>query len=157
MHAGFVRDIERFLAAGTVPAERLELRISVKASLVRSAAEFNSLAQRGVQLVVDEIGRGMDFPLDWLARAPMRALLLNRNWVKAALTDAAALKMCRASASLAKALGWTPIAVGVDGALQRETLLELGCEQGSGELYRESLRSELRLDIMEGGHAVAAA
>ena len=60
LHAGFVRDIERFLAAGTVPAERLELRISVRASLGRSAGEFNSLARRGVQLVVDEIGRGMD-------------------------------------------------------------------------------------------------
>ena len=157
LHAGFVRDIERFLAAGTVPAERLELRISVRASLGRSAGEFNSLAQRGVQLVVDEIGRGMDFPLDWLGRAPMRALLLNRNWVKAAMTDAGALKMCRASAALAKALGWTPIAVGVDGAVQRATLLELGCEQGSGELYGESLRRELRLDIMEGARSIAAA
>src|SRR5262249_34884428 len=71
LHEGFVRDIERFLAAGGVPAERLELRISVKAALARSPADFNSLAQQGVQLVVDEIGRGMDFPLDWLGRAPM--------------------------------------------------------------------------------------
>ncbi len=156
-HAGFVRDIERFLAAGTVPAERLELRVSVKAAVGRPAAELNSLAQRGVQLVVDEIGRGMDFPLDWLGRAPMRALLLNRNWVKAAMADAGALKMCRASAALAKALGWTPIAVGVDSAVQREMLLELGCEQGSGQLYGESPRGELRLDIMEGTRAIAAA
>jgi EAL domain-containing protein (putative c-di-GMP-specific phosphodiesterase class I)/GGDEF domain-containing protein len=157
LHAGFVRDIERFLAEGTVPAERLELRISVKASLARSPADFDSLAQRGVQLVVDEIGRGMDFPLDWLGRAPMRALLLNRSWVQAAMTDAGALKMCRASAALAKALGWTPIAVGVDGAVQRDTLLELGCEQGSGELYGQSLRAEFRADIMDDAPAVAAA
>jgi EAL domain-containing protein (putative c-di-GMP-specific phosphodiesterase class I)/GGDEF domain-containing protein len=157
LHAGFVRDIERFLAEGTVPAERLELRISVKASLALSPADFNSLARRGVQLVVDEIGRGMDFPLDWLGRAPMGALLLNRSWVKAAMTDAGALKMCRASAALAKALGWTPIAVGVDGAVQRDTLLELGCEQGSGELYGEALRAESRADAMDGTPIVAAA
>jgi EAL domain-containing protein (putative c-di-GMP-specific phosphodiesterase class I)/GGDEF domain-containing protein len=157
LHAGFVRDIERFLAEGTVPAEQLELRISVKASLARSPADFNSLAQRGVQLVVDEIGRGMDFPLDWLGRAPMGALLLNRSWVKAAMTDSGALKMCRASVALAKALGWTPIAVGVDGAVQRDTLLELGCEQGSGELYSEPLSAEFRADIIDGGSAVAAA
>ena len=157
LHAGFVRDIERFLAEGTVPAERLELRISVKASLARSPADFNSLAQRGVQLVVDEIGRGMDFPLDWLGRAPMGALLLNRNWVRAAMTDTGALKMCRASAALAKALGWTPIAVGVDGAGQRDTLLALGCEQGSGELYSEALRAEFPADIIDGARAIAAA
>jgi EAL domain-containing protein (putative c-di-GMP-specific phosphodiesterase class I)/GGDEF domain-containing protein len=157
LHEGFIRDIERFLAAGTVPPERLELRISLKAFPARSPEDFNSLAQRGVHLVVDEIGRGTDLPLDWLSRAPMRALLLNRAWVKAALSDASALKMCRASAALAKALGWTPIAVGVDGALQRDALLELGCEQGTGELYGEALRKEFRLDIMEGDHAVAAA
>ena len=157
LHAGFVRDIERFLAEGTVPAERLELRISVKASPARSPAEFNSLAQRGVQLVVDEIGRGMDFPLEWLGRAPMAALLLNRSWVEAAMTDAGALKMCRASAALAKALGWTSIAVGVDGVVQRDTLLELGCEQGSGELYGESVRAEFRADAMDHAPAVVAA
>jgi EAL domain-containing protein (putative c-di-GMP-specific phosphodiesterase class I)/GGDEF domain-containing protein len=157
LHEGFVRDIERFLGEGGVPADRLELRISVKAALARSPADFDSLAQRGVQLVVDEIGRGMDFPLDWLGRAPMRGLLLNRSWVTAALTVVAALKMCRASSALAKALGWTPIAVGVDGAVQRDALLDLGCEQGSGELFGASLRREFRQDIMEGGRVVVAA
>ena len=154
---GFVRDIERFLAEGAVPAHRLELRISVKAALARSPADFDDLARRGVQLVVDEIGRGMDLPLDWLGRAPMRGLLLNRSWVSAALTDVAALKMCRASSALAKALGWTPIALGVDGAVQRDALLDLGCEQGSGELFGASLRREFRHDIMERDRVVVAA
>jgi EAL domain-containing protein (putative c-di-GMP-specific phosphodiesterase class I)/GGDEF domain-containing protein len=146
-HEGFIRDIERFLADGVLPAARLELRISVKASHARSPADFDSLARRGVQLVVDEIGRGMDFPLDWLGRAPMSGLLLNRSWVSAVVNDSAALKMCRASAALAKALGWTPIAVGIDGAVQRETLLELGCEQGTGELYGESLQRDFADDM----------
>ncbi len=108
-------------------------------------------------MIVDEIGRGMDFPLDWLARAPMRGLQLNRSWVAAALSDAAALKMCRASAALAKALGWTPIAVGVDGAVQRDALLDLGCEHGSGEFYGDSVRADSRRDIIEETRAVAAA
>lgn len=157
LQEGFVRDIERFLAEGSVPAERLELRISVKASLSRAPSDFNPLAQRGVQLTVDEIGRGMDFPLDWLARAPMRGLQLNRSWVLAALSDAAALKMCRASTALAKALGWTPIAVGVDEAVQRDALLDLGCEQGSGELYGDALHVDFRRDIIEEPSAVVAA
>ena len=157
LHARFVRDMERFLESRIIPAERLELRISVQASLSRAPTDFNSLAQRGVQLIVDEIGRGMDFPLDWLARAPMRGLQLNRSWVAAALSDAAALKMCRASAALAKALGWTPIAVGVDGAVQRDALLDLGCEHGSGEFYGDSVRADSRRDIIEETRAVAAA
>jgi EAL domain-containing protein (putative c-di-GMP-specific phosphodiesterase class I)/GGDEF domain-containing protein len=154
---GFVRDIERFLAQSSIPADRLELRISVKASLSRAPTDFNSLARRGVHLIVDEIGRGMDFPLDWLARAPMRGLQLSRSWVTAALNDAAALKMCRAGTALSKALGWTPIAVGVDGALQRDTLLDLGCEYGSGELYGDSLRADFRRDIIEETRTVVAA
>jgi hypothetical protein len=41
--------------------------------------------------------------------------------------------------------------------VQRDTLLELGCEQGSGELYGEALRAESRADAMDGTPIVAAA
>jgi predicted signal transduction protein with EAL and GGDEF domain len=157
LHESFVRNMERFLSEGIVPAERLELRISVRTSVTRSPRELKSLARRGVQLVVDDIGRGADFSLDWLAHAPMRGLQLNGSWVRAVPGDEEALKMCRAGAALAKALRWTSIADGVDAAVQRDALLDLGCEQGSGELYGEPLRGDFRRNIMEDPRAIVAA
>lgn len=90
----------------------------------------------GVQLVVDEVARGMG-SLDYLARSPLWGLQLDRAWVTALRSDPVALKVCRAGVAMATALGLTPIATGVDDAAQRDALLELGCRYGSGDLYRE--------------------
>ncbi|MDB6008219.1 MAG: diguanylate cyclase [Gammaproteobacteria bacterium] len=138
LHPDFIGDIERFLADSAIPAERLELRISMQACFSRAASDFNSLAARGVQLVVDDLGRGY-WPLDWLACAPMHGLQLNRGWVKAMQSDPNARNLCRAGLAIAKTYALTPIAASVDEPAQRDILLALGCLQGSGDLYRDEL------------------
>jgi len=137
LHEDFVADIERLLAAGVVPAERLELRIAEKTFIARDAGASQQLARLGVQLVVDEVGRGLG-SLDALARAPIWGLQLDRAWVTGLRTDAIALKACRAGIVLAGALGLTPIAIGVDDPSQRQALLALGCRYGCGDLYRDA-------------------
>jgi EAL domain-containing protein (putative c-di-GMP-specific phosphodiesterase class I) len=155
LHEDFIGDIERFLAESVIPAERLELRISVKACFSRAASDFNSIAERGVQLVVDDLGRGMHWPLAWLACAPMHGLQLNRGWVKAMQSDPKALKLCRAGLAIAKTYALIPIAASVDEPAQRDILLDLGCQQGSGDLYRDELVPPP--DRVVGSRAVVAA
>ena len=134
LHKDFVDDIADFLAGGGIPAERLELRIAEKTFITRSPADFDALARLGVRLVVDEVGRGMA-SLDWLARASIWGLQLDRAWVTALHSDAAALKVCSAGIAMATALDLTPIATGVDARPVRDALLALGCRQGAGDLY----------------------
>jgi EAL domain-containing protein (putative c-di-GMP-specific phosphodiesterase class I) len=136
-HEEFVDDFGRLLAAGVIPAERLELRISERNLGVRPPSDLNPLAAAGVQLIVDEVGRGTTSP-EWLARAPIHAMQLDRAWVVAARKDAVALKVCRASIAIAKALELTPMATGVDDKEQQNILAKLGCREGSGDLYLES-------------------
>lgn len=136
-HEEFVEDFNRLLSAGSIPPQRLELRIPERNVGVRPPSDLNSLAAAGVQLIVDEVGRGTMSP-EWLARAPIRAIQLDRAWVVAARKDSVALKVCRASIAVAKALDLTPIATGIDDAEQRNLLNALGCVQGSGDLYLES-------------------
>jgi EAL domain-containing protein (putative c-di-GMP-specific phosphodiesterase class I) len=155
LHEDFIGDIERFLAESAIPAARLELRIPVKACFARAASDFNSLAERGVQFVVDDLGRGMDWPLDWLGRAPMHGLQLSRDWVKAMQSDRNTLNLCRAGLAIAKTYALTPIATGVDEPAQRDILLALGCLQGSGELYRDELIPPDR--VVVGSRAIVAA
>ena len=137
LHDQFITDIEAFLGVGGLPAERLELRISEKSLIARDPADFNALRERGVRLVVDEVGRGLG-SLDWLARTPIWGLQLDRAWTTAIRNDAVALKVCRAGIAVATALGLTPIASGVDDNEQRAALLSLGCRHGTGDLYRAS-------------------
>jgi predicted signal transduction protein with EAL and GGDEF domain len=136
-HEEFVEDFNRLLGAGPIPPQRLELRIPERNVGVRPPSDLNPLAAAGVQLIVDEVGRGTLSP-EWLARAPIRAIQLDRAWVIAARKDSVALKVCRASIGVARALDLTPIATGMDDAEQRNLFTALGCVQGSGDLYIES-------------------
>jgi predicted signal transduction protein with EAL and GGDEF domain len=136
-HEEFVEDFGRLLTAGIIPAQRLELRISERNLGVRPPSDLNPLATAGVQLIVDEVGRGTTSP-EWLARAPLHGMQLDRAWVVAARKDPVALKVCRASIAMARALDLTPIAPGVDDPEQRNVLAKLGCLQGSGDSYLES-------------------
>jgi EAL domain-containing protein (putative c-di-GMP-specific phosphodiesterase class I)/GGDEF domain-containing protein len=143
MQDDFGADIERLLASGAIPAQRLELRISEQTFIARDATVLKPIARLGVQLVVDEVGRGMG-SLDALARAPIWGLQLDRAWVIAARTDEVALKVCRAAINVASAFGLTSIATGVDDARQRQTLLAMGCRYGSGDLYHSEMPELLK-------------
>jgi predicted signal transduction protein with EAL and GGDEF domain len=134
LHGDFVDDIGRLLAEGVLPAGALELRIAEKTFIGCDAAALETLSRMGVQLVVDEVARGMG-SLDYLARSPLWGLQLDRAWVSALRSDPVALKVCRAGVAMATALGLTSIATGVDDSAQRDVLLELGCRYGSGDLY----------------------
>ncbi len=134
----FVDDIGRFLAEGGMPASRLELRIAERTFASMNASICHSLDKLGVQIVIDEVGRGFASSLDRLARAPIWGLQLDRAWTTALRADEVALKVCKAGISAAEALGLTPIATGVDDAQQRDALLALGCRHGSGDLFGRS-------------------
>jgi EAL domain-containing protein (putative c-di-GMP-specific phosphodiesterase class I)/GGDEF domain-containing protein len=137
LHEDFAADIARFLAETSVPPERLELRIAEKTFIAQDPKQLIRIDELGVRLVVDEVGRGMG-SLDWLARAPIWGLQLDRAWVTALRNDAVARKVCGAGIAMAGALGLTPIATGVDDSAQREALLALGCRYGSGDLYLDA-------------------
>ncbi len=107
LHKEFIDDIVAFLATGVVPPQRLELRIAEKAFIARPATDFDALARLGVRLVIDEVGRGMA-SLDWLARARIWGLQLDRAWVTAFRSDPAALKVCSAGIAVANALQTDP-------------------------------------------------
>lgn len=140
-HDSFVADVERVLARNVLPPERFELRIAEKAFVARDTHGLRSLQKHGVQLVVDEAGRGMA-SLAALASAPIWGLQLDRAWVTALRAGGAdprgttAHKICRATMSLANALAIAPIAVGIDHRSQLDALLEMGCRYGSGDYFR---------------------
>lgn len=146
-HQSFVTDVERVLARNLLPPERLELRIAEKVFIARDTHVLRSLQKRGVQLVVDEAGRGMASPAA-LATAPIFGMQLDRAWVTALREGgsdtraATALKVCRATMSLAKALDIVPMAAGVDDQSQRDALLEMGCRYGSGDFFDSSDNSQ---------------
>jgi EAL domain-containing protein (putative c-di-GMP-specific phosphodiesterase class I) len=93
------------------------------------------MVEFGARLMVDEFGRGFT-SFAWLPQLPLSALQIDRALVVAAGRSAAARRSCRAIAALANALEVLPIAAGVDDEAARECMVESGCVQGLGDLYR---------------------
>jgi EAL domain-containing protein (putative c-di-GMP-specific phosphodiesterase class I)/GGDEF domain-containing protein len=133
-HEEFIADFERALAQGTIPPERLELRLSEKHLGMRAPAEFKSLANRGVELLVEDVGSA-GAPLAWLAHAPVAALQIDPAWSGRVRTDASALRICRAAVGLARSFRMHAIAPGVDDPQQCKALLDIGFDQGIGQLF----------------------
>jgi predicted signal transduction protein with EAL and GGDEF domain len=130
----FVTDVMRVIERGSIPADRLELRIAEKDIGVRRPEDFKPLADAGIRLLVDEVGRG-PLSIEWLANAPFCGLQLKRELVVAAAQNAAALKICRAAIALGRSLGLLTSATGIDSPQARTLMLEAGCQQGGGDLY----------------------
>jgi EAL domain-containing protein (putative c-di-GMP-specific phosphodiesterase class I) len=141
-HEDFLSDMERLLDEGAVPADRLELRIAEKTFVACDPTPCRALRKRGAQLVVDEVGRDMG-SLASLARAPLWGLQLDRTWTTAIRADEVARLVCRAGLSVANALGFAPIASGVDSLAQRDALLEIGFRYGTGDLYAASVADNI--------------
>lgn len=129
-------DVEAFLASGELAPGTLELRVAEKtiAGLSMPDRTLGRLAELGAYLVVDEFGRGFS-SLARLVHLPLQALQVDRGFVTTIDEDPAALRICRAAAGIARALGLTPIATGIDSERDLQRMREEGYEQGLGDLY----------------------
>jgi EAL domain-containing protein (putative c-di-GMP-specific phosphodiesterase class I) len=130
----FFKDVGAMIHSQNMPPESLEVRISERSYVAKESREWLSLADQGVQVVVDEVGRRLS-SIDRLARAPITGLQLDRKCAAASETDEAADRVGQAVLGVAKALGLTPITTAVDSERQRKVLLAQGWTQGSGDLF----------------------
>lgn len=151
----FLEDIANLLDSGSLPADRLELRVSEQACLIREPTVFSPLVDRGVQIVVDEVGRDAVI-MRRLAAAPIWGLQLDRAWAVAVQSDLIARKLCRATIAMAQAFDLTPIATGIDDESQCDELRQMGCSHGQGDLFSSlALPASLNARKSDNNRAVA--
>jgi predicted signal transduction protein with EAL and GGDEF domain len=129
-------DVEELLRSGDLAADELELRLAERAVAGLDAPDraIGKLADLGVSLMIDEFARSYS-SLSRLVYLPFQSLQVDRSFVRAVDEDPAALRVCVAAASLARNFGMTPVAAGVDGAVDAERMRDAGYEQGLGDYF----------------------
>lgn len=130
----FLPDVRQAILDAALPAERLEIRLAESAVVSRDPVEFMPLRDLGVRIVADEMGREL-VPLPRLAGAPLWGLQIDRAWGSQLPGDQLAQRVCASVVGIARGLGFTPLASGVDTPAHRDALLKMGCAQGTGDLY----------------------
>ena len=139
--AQFVDRVASVLAVSALPPQLLELELT-ESILVHDAdealARLNALKRLGVSLSIDDFGTGYS-SLAYLKRFPIGKLKIDRSFVSGLPADETDAGIVRAILQMARALGMSVIAEGVETEQQREFLVREGCAEMQGFLYAPAL------------------
>jgi diguanylate cyclase len=133
----FPGEVAAALSRHRVPACRLTLEItetSVVSHLAVVDGVLDELRDLGVRLALDDFGTGWS-SLSHLARLPVHEVKIAATFTERILSSPSAAAVVRGTLEIARALDLRVVAEGVTGAIQRATLISLGCHAGQGELF----------------------
>jgi EAL domain-containing protein (putative c-di-GMP-specific phosphodiesterase class I) len=133
---GFARAVYQTLRHTELAAELLTLEVTetalmhLDANTARTLAELESL---GVRIVLDDFGTGYS-SLTWLKEHPIHGIKIDPSFITDLPGDPASRGIVEAVIGMAKALGCTVTAEGVETEAQLDALHALGCERVQGFL-----------------------
>ena len=135
--AGFGASVAQVLREEGLGGEWLELEITERMLMEDIDAVSATLADvkaLGVRIAIDDFGTGYS-SLGRLNRLPIDRIKIDRSFVHGLPENAGHTAIARAIVMLAKSLGLTTIAEGVETEAQRDFLVALGCEEMQGLLF----------------------
>jgi diguanylate cyclase (GGDEF)-like protein len=137
-------EIAQILRETELDSSRLQLEIS-EAVLMRDDPKMfdrlDALKKIGVRLAIDDFGTGYA-SLSYLKRLPVDCLKIDRSLIKGVGLDNEDTAIIRAVVTLARSLGITVTAEGVETTEQLSQLRELGCEQGQGYYFARPVSAD---------------
>lgn len=104
----------------------------------RAIVMLNQLRDSGIEINIDDFGTGYS-NLGYLKKLPVSALKIDRSFVSMIDSEGKNDEIVRAIITLARNLGLTVIAEGVETAVQHEILKNLDCEGGQGFLFAKPM------------------
>lgn len=150
-----VAQVAGALAASGLAPERLELEITETIALAHDGVGAEALAElraRGVRLAFDDFGTGYA-SLSMLQRFDIDKVKIDRSFVGDMLANAEDAAIVRWIVMLARNLGLSVVAEGVERSSQADWLRELGCDGAQGFLYAPALAARDVLARLRAQHA----
>jgi EAL domain-containing protein (putative c-di-GMP-specific phosphodiesterase class I) len=137
LHPGLVEDVARALAETGIDPGAVRLEITetvVMHDAPATLAKLEALKTLGVQLAIDDFGTGYS-SLGYLKRFPVDTLKIDRSFVQGIGRDVEDTAIVRAVITVARSLGLSVTAEGIETAEQLEELRALGCNRGQGYYF----------------------
>ncbi|MDQ2675474.1 MAG: EAL domain-containing protein [Actinomycetota bacterium] len=149
MRPDLIADIRAALAASNLPAECLYLEVT-ETSLLRDPGPIVETLRRlkalGVRLAIDDFGAGAS-SFGLLRILPIDQIKIDRSFIQGLGDTTSDRAVVAAVVSLAKELGLTVVAEGVETQRQQGELRDLGADLAQGFLYSPARNpEELELD-----------
>jgi diguanylate cyclase (GGDEF)-like protein len=141
---GLVEEIGAVLRETRLEPGSLRLEITetvVMHDAPTTLAKLEALKALGVQLAIDDFGTGYS-SLGYLKRFPVDTLKIDRSFVKGIGRDVEDSAIVRAIITVAKSLGLSVTAEGIETADQLDQLRTLGCDHGQGYFFAKPMTSD---------------
>jgi EAL domain-containing protein (putative c-di-GMP-specific phosphodiesterase class I) len=139
---GLPDKIAELLLATRTPANLLVLEITESTLMAdpnRTLCILERLRAMEVRVAIDDFGTGHS-SLAYLKRLPVDELKIDRSFVKDIVSDATDRIIVRSTIDLAHGLGLRVVAEGVEDAITRALLADLGCDEAQGFYISRPLR-----------------
>jgi diguanylate cyclase (GGDEF)-like protein/PAS domain S-box-containing protein len=139
---GVVDEVRQvLLACGMLPAQlQLEVTESLAAQGELVQANLRRLKSLGVRLALDDFGTGYS-SLACLHQLPVDTVKVDRSFVQHAETVEYHRVLIEATIRVARTLGMTTVAEGIETPGQAELMRQLACDRGQGYLFSRPLEA----------------
>ncbi len=141
---GLADHVEELLRRSGVSSRQLGLEMT-ESSLIPDAPTamevLGSLRRLGVSLLMDDFGTGYS-SLNHLHKFPFDVLKIDRSFVARMTEGDQPLQIVRTIIELARVLGMSVVAEGIETPEQDVMLQQLGCRYGQGFLYAKPMPAE---------------
>jgi diguanylate cyclase (GGDEF)-like protein len=153
---GLMQVIVGALATSGLHPSRLEIEITETVLLQNretTLAVLRQLRELGIRIAMDDFGTGYS-SLTYLQCFPFDKIKIDRSFVKDITENAGSLNIVRAVAALARGMGMTATAEGVETREQLERITSEGCNEMQGFLFSRPLPAhEIERLFLSGGVA----
>jgi EAL domain-containing protein (putative c-di-GMP-specific phosphodiesterase class I) len=139
-----VRDVNAALDASGLPASSLVLEVTETGlieDLNPAGSTLAKLKVLGLRVAVDDFGTGYS-SLAYLSSFPIDIIKIDKSFVDQLIVSVEGERMVRAVIDLARTLGLTAIAEGIEGEEQAVVLRRLGCPLAQGYLFARPMPAE---------------
>jgi EAL domain-containing protein (putative c-di-GMP-specific phosphodiesterase class I) len=151
----FAASVHEILKVTNFPKEHLEIEVTESFVMQRPEVgiwQLQKLYDDGISIAIDDFGTGYS-SLSYLKKLPVSKIKLDRTFIIDITEDKDTLAIVRAITDLARALGKTIIAEGVETAEQAELLKQLGCEQVQGFYFAQPVDLATMTELLQTEHS----
>lgn len=151
-----VQNIEAILRETQFSPRNLKLEITESVFFEhqdRAIIMLNQLRDDGIEINIDDFGTGYS-NLGYLKKLPVSALKIDRSFVSMIDANGKNDEIVRAIVTLARNLGLTVIAEGVETEIQLEVLKAMDCEGAQGFLFAKPMCFEDLCDFLTNENTV---